>query len=87
MAYGRLQIRIDPKLQREVESIFNAQGIKTSTAITLFYKEVKRKRGFPFLPSPVPNKELAKALKEAEAGIGVKKYKTKKAFFDSLDKL
>ena len=84
MSYGRLQQRINPKLQKEAEGILFAQGIKPSQAIIMFYTEIKRKRGLPFCPSPVPNQALEKDLKEAKKGVGVKTYKGKKEFFNSL---
>ncbi len=92
MASGRIQQRIDPVLQRQAEQILQLQGIKPSQAIILFYMEVKRTGGLPFAPTPVqpeeiPNARLRKALREAAKGIGVKSYKNKKDFFDSLKKL
>ncbi|MBI5414791.1 type II toxin-antitoxin system RelB/DinJ family antitoxin [Candidatus Peregrinibacteria bacterium] len=87
MGTGRLQHRIDPVLQQRAEEILLEQGIKPSQAITIFYTEVTRKRGFPFLPSEVPNDELKKDLREARKGKGIKKFKNKKVFFDALKKL
>lgn len=92
MAAGRIQQRIDPSLQRDAELILEAQGIKPSQAIILFYMEVKRSKGLPFLPSPVlpseiPNARLRKDLKEAAQGKGIKTFTNKKDFFASLHKL
>lgn len=87
MPTTRIQHRIDSKLKKEAEEIFEEQGIKPAQAITIFYTEVKRTRGLPFLPSKVPNKELAKALRDARAGKDVVKFKTAKEAFDFLDQL
>ncbi|MBI1812586.1 type II toxin-antitoxin system RelB/DinJ family antitoxin [Candidatus Peregrinibacteria bacterium] len=92
MTPGRIQQRIDPVLQRQAEQILALQGIKPSQAIILFYMEVKRSGGLPFAPSPVqpeeiPNARLRRDLREAARGIGVRTYKGKKEFFDSLKKL
>ena len=92
MASTRVQHRIDPVLRREAEAILRTQGIKPSQAIILFYTEVKRSKGLPFLPSRVtraeiPNARLQKAIKEARQGKGVLTFKSKKAFFDSLKRL
>lgn len=87
MPATRIQHRIDSTLKSQAETILEAQGIRPSQAITIFYTEIKRTGGFPFLPSKVPNKKLAKDLAESEKGIGVKTYKNKKDLFDSLDKL
>lgn len=83
----RIQHRIDTHLKMEAEAILEEQGIKPSQAITIFYTEIKRTGGFPFLPSKVPNEKLARDLLEAEKGIGIKTYKNKKELFDSLKKL
>ncbi len=83
----RIQHRIDAHLKMEAEAILEEQGIKPSQAITIFYTEIKRTGGFPFLPSKVPNEKLARDLLEAEKGIGINTYKNKKELFDSLKKL
>jgi hypothetical protein len=53
----------------------------------MFYAEVKRKKRLPFIPSEVPNEELAKDLIKAEKGEGVITYKNKEDLFKSLEKL
>lgn len=83
----RIQHRIDRSLKQKAETILEAQGIKPSQAITIFYTEITRTGGFPFLPSRVPNKKLAKDLRSAQEGKDVKTYKGKKDLFDSLEKL
>lgn len=87
MASTRIQHRIDTHLKKQAEIILETQGIRPSQAITIFYKEITRTGGFPFLPSKVPNKKLKKDLEAARKNTGVKTYKTKKHLFDSLDNL
>lgn len=87
MATIRMQTRIDSKLKNEAEKILEAQGFKPAQAINIFYTEVTRTGGFPFLPSKVPNEKLRKSLAEAKKGIGIKTYKNPKDLFDSLKKL
>jgi addiction module RelB/DinJ family antitoxin len=92
MPSTRLQHRIDPVLRQEAEAILRKQGIKPAQAIILFYVEITRYGGLPFRPTPVrrseiPNAQLRKALKEAERGDGVRTFRSKKAFFDSLARL
>lgn len=86
MSSTRMQHRIDAGLKIDAEKILEQQGIKPSQAITIFYTEIKRTGGFPFLPSAVPNKKLTKNLMEAKKGTGVKTHKSKKDLFKSLDK-
>lgn len=87
MSSTRIQHRIDSDLKTRAEMILGEQGIKPSVAITIFYTEIKRKGGFPFLPSSVPNKTLAKDLNNAKKGVGIKTYKNKKDFLASLENL
>lgn len=92
MPSARMQHRIDPALRRDAEKILLAQGIKPAQAIILFYTEVRRARGLPFLPTPVhpsevPNKRTQKAIREARKGIGVQSFTNKKDFFQSLHDL
>lgn len=48
--------RVEPELKKEVEDIFSELGISTSTAINIFYRQVRMNRGLPFdlrLQSPL----------------------------------
>ena len=87
MASIRMQNRIDSSLKEEAERIHEAQGFKPAQAINIFYTEIARTGGFPFLPTKIPNEKLEKALTEAKKGVGVKSYKTKKDFFHALKNL
>lgn len=87
MSLTKIQQRIDSTLKKEAEAILHAQGIKPSQAIIMFYKEITRKQSFPFLPSRVPNKKTAQAIREAEKGIGVTTYKNAEDLFAALDRL
>ncbi|MFA6305407.1 MAG: type II toxin-antitoxin system RelB/DinJ family antitoxin [Candidatus Gracilibacteria bacterium] len=87
MLSTRMQHRINADLKEKAESILEEQGIKPSTAITIFYTEITRTGGFPFLPSKVPNQALAKDLEKAEKGKSIKTYKNKKDLFNHLSKL
>ena len=92
MPSARIQHRIDPRLQRDAEAILKAQGIKPSQAIIIFYTEVKRTGGLPFMPTPVhpteiPNARLQRELRDAAKGKGVKTYRNERDLFDSLHAL
>lgn len=92
MSQTRIQQRIDPVLRRDAEIILSAQGIKPSQAIMIFYMEVKRFGGLPFLPSPVqpseiPNARLQKAIRNARKGIGVQSFTNERDLFASLKAL
>lgn len=92
MATGRIQQRIDSDLQKKAEAVLKALGIKPAQAITLFYMEITRQMNLPFHPSTVrpeeiPNKKLARSIREARRGIGVQKFDNEDDFFASLKRL
>ena len=70
-----IHARMEPELKQDVESIFRALGMTTTEAVTLFYKQVKMRRGLPFSVE-VPDEELdawqreeiKKGLEEMKAG-------------------
>lgn len=45
---GIIRARVEDSLKEEVEKIFERLGLTTSTAINLFYKQVKLTQGLPF---------------------------------------
>ena len=87
MLSTRTQYRINPVIKKKAEEILVSQGIKPAQAITMFFTEIARIGGFPFLPSRVPNKKLEKTLRDVEKGIGLTTYKNTKKLFKSLEKL
>ncbi len=60
-----IRARIEPKLKDDVEYIFKKLGIATTEAISLFYNQIKLRRGIPFEIN-VPNETTRKAIKSAE---------------------
>lgn len=62
-----INIQIDSETKKEATNILNDLGLSMSTAINLFLKQVIKTDGLPFeVKNPKPNRELRKALKEAE---------------------
>lgn len=43
-----MTIRINSKLKKEAEAILSKLGLNSSTAITLFYKNIVLNKGIPF---------------------------------------
>ena len=68
----QITARIDPKLKRETEKIFNELGLSTTQAITLFFKQVTLRQGLPFTVS-IPNAETQRAINDALAGKNLQK--------------
>jgi DNA-damage-inducible protein J len=76
--------RIDPELKRNADQIFKDLGLTASEAITLFYRQVDLFQGLPF-PVSVPNAETVKAMRDAQARRGLKKFDNVQTLFDDLD--
>lgn len=60
---ARISTRIDKDLKTEAESLLAELGMKPSQAISMFYKQIVRQRGYPF-ELKVPNDETIEAMKE-----------------------
>lgn len=61
-----VRARINPSLKSEVENLFEKLGLSTTEAITIFYKQVKLRKGLPF-NVVIPNKVTEKVFKETDA--------------------
>lgn len=78
-----VRARIEPELKQEVESILNELGLKTTDAINLLFRQIRLRRGIPF-EICIPNEITEKAIRNAENGIGIKKYGTVDEMFNSV---
>ena len=45
-----ISLRIDSDLKNDVEKILKSLGIPMTTAITMYFKQIKMKNGIPFTP-------------------------------------
>lgn len=80
---GYINARVQPKLKKDAEKIFDQIGISTSDAVTVFLKQVVLQRGLPF-PVRVPNAETIAALEAAERGETTAYTGSTKAMLDSI---
>ena len=67
MKTATVQARIEPKLKKDVEAILAKIGLSASEAISMYYSSIKLHKGIPF-EAKVPNKNLRKAMRDAELG-------------------
>jgi len=74
-----IRARIEPELKTEVHHIFTELGVTPTQVITMLYKQVKHLHRIP-IELALPNAETRQAIEEARKGIGVKEYKSVKAF-------
>lgn len=65
-----INTRIDSKVKEQATKILDGLGIRTSTAITMFFRQIVLCRGIPF-EIRLPNKTTMQAIDELESGKGV----------------
>ena len=85
MDMANINVRIDEKVKKAAEKVFNEVGITASTAINMFYKQVIHTNSIPFeIKAEVPNKKTLKALKEVE---DMEKHPDKSRSYKNVDEL
>lgn len=80
-----INIRIDERLKKESERIFEEIGLGMTSALTIFLKAVVRNNGIPFTLE-IPNKETEKAFKEVDDFVQGKKRVKRYRSVDELRK-
>ena len=78
-----VHVRMDSLLKKGAEDLFSRLGLTASSAITLFYQQVLYANGLPF-PVLVPSEVTEQALRDAEAGRGVRSFDSMDSLFASL---
>ncbi len=78
-----IRARVEPDLKREVESIFSKLGLTPTTAINIFYKQVKLYKGLPF-DVRVPNETTIQTFKDTDEGENVVHCEDEKDMFNKL---
>jgi DNA-damage-inducible protein J len=87
---SNIQIRIDKKEKEEAKKIFDKLGLDMSSAIKLFLRQARIKKGLPFLlltENGLTNEEedsILKASTEAKKGKNVLHSLSKKEAIDYL---
>ena len=61
-----IRARIEPDLKKDVENIFSELGLNPTTAINIFYRQVKLLNGLPF-NIRIPNETTIKTFKDTDA--------------------
>lgn len=58
-----IRARVEPRVKREAEAVLRALGVDTTSAVTMFLKQVSLRKGMPF-DIHIPNKNTVRALNE-----------------------
>jgi len=70
-----IRARVEPELKADVEKIFQELGLTATEAITLFYYQVKTRKGMPFDVS-IPNGTTMETMRKTDAGVELNEYKS-----------
>jgi len=62
-----IRARIEPDLKNEVENIFLELGLSPTTAINMFYRQVKLLKGLPFTIR-IPNEATIQTFNDTDEG-------------------
>lgn len=69
-----INIRVEPKLKKEVEKTLSDLGMNITDAVTVFFKQIIMTESIPFIiKKPRLNAETIKAIEDAEKGINLSK--------------
>lgn len=79
-----VRARLEPKLKKETELIFEELGINTTEAIRIFFTQVKLQRGLPF-DLKIPNETTQKTIQDAKSKKDVKSFDSTEELFEDLD--
>lgn len=58
-----IRARIDPRLKRDAEAVLRTLGVDTTSAVTMFLKQVSLRKGIPF-DIHIPNRITRHSFKE-----------------------
>jgi len=78
-----IRARIEPELKKDVENLFKKLGLSTTEAISIFYRQVKLRKGLPF-NVVVPNKTTERVFKDTDANKNLIRCETADDMFERL---
>lgn len=78
-----INARTEVELKTEVEGILKTLGMSTTEAINIFFKQVKMRKGLPFVVE-IPNEETLQTFKDSEEGRGLVECKSATDMFKKL---
>lgn len=72
-----IQVQLDRQLAEQAEQIFEAIGLNTTTALTIFYKQVIKEGGIPFKLAASEREQAEARLAAAISSLPVQKMSKK----------
>ena len=80
-----VRARIEPDLKLEVEELLAHLGVSTTEAITMFFSQIRLRKGFPF-PLEMPNDTTRRTFDATDSGSELHAYDNVDEMFEALDK-
>lgn len=80
-----VRARIDPRLKSDVDKLLSRLGLTTTEAISLFYSQVRLRKGLPFAVE-VPNAVTRETFEATDRGEDLHEYGSLDEMFEALDK-
>ncbi len=80
-----VRARIEPRLKSDVDKLLHRLGMTTTEAITMFYAQIRLRKGLPF-PVELPNETTRKTFEATERGENLNSYDNLDQMFEALDK-
>lgn len=83
MKTAMIRARVEPKLKRNVDKLFDRLGLSASEAITIFYKQVELNKGLPFRVK-IPNEVTEQTFKDTDSHKNLVQFNNSEELFDDL---
>ena len=80
-----VRARIEPDLKSDVEELLGRLGVTTTEAITMFFSQIRLRRGLPF-PVEMPNDVTQRTFEATDRGDELRSYGSLDEMFKTLDK-
>ena len=80
-----VRARMEPDLKSEVEELLTHLGVSTTEAITMFFSQIRLRKGFPF-PVEIPNDITRRTFDATDSGSELHAYENMDEMFKALDK-
>ena len=80
-----VRARMAPALKSDVEGLLDQLGVTTTEAITMFFSQIRLRKGIPF-SIEVPNKITRQTFEATDRGEELHAYKNLDEMFKALDR-
>ena len=80
-----VRARMEPRLKTAVEALLEQLGVTTTDAITMFFSQIRLRKGLPFSVE-VPNEISRRTFEATDRGDELHAYRNLDEMFKALDK-